>query len=86
MRCFAVFNAPMAAPPTTTEPPVMSAQVGNHLLDIHAVANLLACSTRTINRLVGTGAMPRPFRIGAGLMRWSRQQLDEWITNGCRPT
>lgn len=46
------------------------------------VAELLGCSTRTVRRWVGTGAMPEPVRIG-GLIRWPRRTVEAWIAAGC---
>jgi excisionase family DNA binding protein len=54
------------------------------LLDVKAVAQLLACSQRHIYRLADAGRMPPPRRLGA-LVRWSRQELEDWISKGCRP-
>jgi excisionase family DNA binding protein len=52
------------------------------LLDVKAVAALLACSTRTCYRLADGGLMPRPRKLGA-LVRWSKADLDQWIAAGC---
>ena len=54
------------------------------LLIVHAVAELLACSTRQVRRLVDAGKMPRPLKIG-GMIRWRRQELDDWLAAGCPP-
>ncbi len=58
--------------------PVESAE----LLDMHAVAGLLACSKRHVFRLADAGRMPRAIRIGR-LVRWRRADLQEWINAGC---
>ena len=52
------------------------------MLDVRAVALLLACSPRHVYRLADAGRMPRPIRLGA-LVRWRRCDLDEWIRLGC---
>lgn len=52
------------------------------LLDIHSVAKLLVCSPRHARRLADTGRMPRPVKLGA-LVRWSRQEIEDWIAQGC---
>ncbi|MBI1367094.1 MAG: helix-turn-helix domain-containing protein [Planctomycetes bacterium] len=46
------------------------------------VAAMLACSTKTVYRMVDRGAIPRPVRLG-GMLRWHRAQLDRWIAEGC---
>jgi excisionase family DNA binding protein len=68
----------MKRPTTPTEEPPA-------LLDVAAVATLLGgCSTRHVRRLAKKGMMPTPKRLGT-LVRWSRSELDAWITNGCQP-
>jgi excisionase family DNA binding protein len=52
------------------------------LLDVRAVARELGCSVRHVYRLVESGAMPRPIRLGS-LVRFNRQNLVEWISRGC---
>jgi excisionase family DNA binding protein len=52
------------------------------LLNVHSVAKLLACSPRHARRLADTGRMPRPVKLGA-LVRWSRQEIEDWIAQGC---
>jgi len=54
------------------------------LLDVQQVAELLNCSVRHVYRLVDSGKMPRPVRLGT-LCRWSREELDDWIAAGCKP-
>ena len=52
------------------------------LLDVKAVAALLQCSPRHVLRLAVAGLMPAPRKLGA-LSRWSRQELMDWIAQGC---
>lgn len=52
------------------------------LLDVHAVAQLLSCSTRHVYRLADSGQMPRPRKLGA-LVRWDREELEKWLSDGC---
>jgi excisionase family DNA binding protein len=54
------------------------------MLDVQAVAALLACSTRHVYRLVDAGRMPRPVKLGA-LVRWNRQSVMKWLAEGCPP-
>jgi len=52
------------------------------LIDVHAVASMLACSTRHVYRLCDAGRMPQPVRLGA-LVRWDRSVIKAWIADGC---
>lgn len=52
------------------------------LLDKRAVAAMLGCSSRHVDRLADTGRMPPPVRIGV-LVRWRRSDLDAWLSAGC---
>ena len=70
----------MIVTPMPPDPAPSAAQ----LLDVRAVAQLLACSPRHVYRLADAGRMPPPVRIGH-LVRWSRGRLEAWIEGGCRP-
>lgn len=52
------------------------------LLDVQAVAAMLGCSARHIYRLSDAGKMPAPVRLGS-LVRWNRDALESWISEGC---
>lgn len=52
------------------------------LIDGKEVARLLDVSPRTIWRLKDSGKMPRPIRLG-NLVRWSYDEIKEWIELGC---
>lgn len=52
------------------------------MLTVHDAAALLACSPRTVYRLVDTGRIPRPIRLG-GMIRWPREPFERWIADGC---
>ena len=52
------------------------------MLTVTGVATLLACSPRTIYRLVDNGRMPPPVRLGS-LVRWRREAISAWIAAGC---
>lgn len=54
------------------------------LLDIRAVARLLGCSKRHIERMSQDGRMPSPKKLGV-LVRFSRTELLAWIADGCKP-
>lgn len=66
-------------PTSTISPPGAEAAA---LLDVRAVAVLLGCSPRHVYRLADAGRMPPPVRLGA-LVRWRRQDLDQWLAAGC---
>lgn len=57
---------------------------GPVMLDVAAVAAILACSRRHIYRMADAGRMPAPVRLGA-LVRWERDALRKWIADGCPP-
>lgn len=59
-------------------------QKSPQLLDVAAVAKMLSCSTRHVYRLVDSGKMPAPKRLGR-LVRWEQGELQEWIADGCQP-
>jgi prophage regulatory protein len=52
------------------------------LLEKRQVARLIGCSVRQVSRLVASGRMPPPVRLG-GLVRWSRTVVEAWIAEGC---
>ena len=52
------------------------------MLTVTGVADMLACSPRSIYRLADAGRIPPPVRIG-GLVRWPRAVLEKWIAEGC---
>ena len=52
------------------------------LIDAEELARMLDVSTRTIWRLLSTGKMVQPIRIG-GSVRWRLDEVRVWINNGC---
>ena len=64
------------------EPGTRRAPAPTVMLTAADVADMLACSTKTIYRLVDRGAIPRPVRLG-GMLRWHRPRLEQWIADGC---
>jgi excisionase family DNA binding protein len=64
--------------PAVASPPAEEVR----LLDVHAVAQFLSCSTRHVYRLADSGRMPRPRRLGV-LVRWDRLELEKWLAGGC---
>src|SRR5262249_6730707 len=67
---------------TATLPPADAPAAA--LLDVRAVAQLLACSPRHVYRLADAAKMPSPVRLGS-LVRWRREALEQWIKDGCHP-
>lgn len=54
------------------------------LIEIEAVAEMLAISVRTVRRLADAGRMPLPLRIpGLRVLRWRRVDIERFIANGC---
>jgi excisionase family DNA binding protein len=66
----------------TLNPPVAADSPA--LCDVRSVAALLQCSPRHVYRLSDAGRMPPPLKLGA-LVRWRRQDLDNWLAGGCKP-
>lgn len=54
------------------------------LVDVNFVARLISMSTRTVWRLVSSGKLLPPIRIG-GAARWPLEQIKRWIEQGCPP-
>ncbi len=54
------------------------------LLSVCQVAAMMQISKRTVWRLLSSGELIAPIRIG-GNTRWSRNDLENWIAEGCPP-
>lgn len=54
------------------------------LISAEKVAELLGISKRTLWRLLSAGRLPEPIRLGS-VVRWKRDELQEWIEEGCPP-
>ncbi len=52
------------------------------LIAADQLAAMLDISTRTVWRLLSTGRMVQPIRIG-GSVRWRLDEVREWIAKGC---
>ena len=63
----------MSDAPSTTQP---------ELLDAQAVAQLLACSVRHVERMNSAGKLPQALHVGR-LRRWRRGELLDWVSEGC---
>ena len=62
---------------------VMEQQNPAPTLDVKEVARLLGCTERTIWRHEGKGLIPEARRIG-GVVRWDRDELENWLANASR--
>lgn len=63
---------------------------GNHhdpmkLITISELADLLRISERSVWRLVSSGQMLKPLRIG-GSVRWRLADVHRWLQDGCPPS
>ena len=52
------------------------------LIGVDALAELLNVSPSTVRRLVDSGKMPQPIRLGKAV-RWQRVEIENWIREGC---
>lgn len=52
------------------------------LIAADQLATMLDVSTRTVWRLLSTGRIVQPIRIG-GSVRWRLDEVREWIAKGC---
>jgi excisionase family DNA binding protein len=46
------------------------------------LAEMLDCSKRTVYRLIQSGKIPKPVKIGT-LKRWIRSDIEKWTRDGC---
>lgn len=54
------------------------------LVDVDWLESFCRSSKRHIYRLVDSGRMPAPIKLGR-LNRWRRTEIEQWIANGCKP-
>lgn len=54
------------------------------MLTVEGTRKLLNCSCRHVRRLVDSGKMPAPIKLGR-ISRWPAQVIDEWIAGGWKP-
>jgi predicted DNA-binding transcriptional regulator AlpA len=52
------------------------------LLSVNDVGDLVGRSSRTIERWVKDGILPRPLMVN-GRSNWRRSSIDEWLQAGC---
>ena len=51
------------------------------LINVKEVANKLGVSTRTVYRMVDTGYLPSPIKLGSRSQRWVEHEVDEHLMN-----
>ena len=51
------------------------------LLDVRTVAKLLSVHQRTVWRLVASGELPQPIRLGTKTVRWRLSDLEEYLAH-----
>ena len=49
------------------------------VLTVADVAAKLQISERTVFRWKDAGKLPQPMRLGGWLLRWDREQFEEWL-------
>jgi excisionase family DNA binding protein len=52
------------------------------LLSTNQVAVALGCSVRHVRRLIDSGQMPKPIKLGS-LLRWRKADIERWVEGGC---
>ena len=50
------------------------------LLTVEEVARILCVSKRTIWRLVASGELPPPVKVGKRLRRWRLQDIEDFVS------
>lgn len=55
------------------------------LINASDLAEMLGISERTIWRLIASGKLIQPIRIGKSV-RWRLEQVNQWIESGCPTT
>lgn len=53
------------------------------LVDAPTAARILGIGHRTFERLVSTGRVPRPLRLGRRRLWRLQPDLAEWVSDGC---
>lgn len=66
----------MAEPATTPDDPRLRRLA---LVDLATLSRLMACSGRTITRMVAVGDFPRPIRFGRRNVRWKLREVENYI-------
>ena len=53
------------------------------LLDGLQAAMLIGVSRATFWKLHSTGRVPTPVRLGGRVVRWRKDELEDWVRAGC---
>jgi len=53
------------------------------LLTVSDIAELMRVSTRTVHRYRSEGLLCEPILLGGRTPRWRREDITNWIANGC---
>jgi excisionase family DNA binding protein len=73
-----------ATPSAEKEIATVAGRPERRLGNVHAVADRLGCSWRTVYRHADTGKIPKGVKVG-GMRRWDLSQIDAFIASGCKP-
>jgi len=68
----------------TRQPTPSATPEAKGLVDLKAVARLLALSQRTVWGLAAGGKMPKPVRFGRSV-RWPQEEILAWVNARCPP-
>ncbi len=87
MTVLAIHKSALADPPKTASTPAPSTDP--LLVSRRGLAQMLAVSVPTIDRMRAAGKLPRGIKIG-GSLRYDRREIEKWLrhrrTDGTLPT
>ncbi len=55
----------------------------SRLMTVDELAERLNCSRRTARNMAERGDAPPPISLGPKLLRWDREVVERWISDGC---
>lgn len=55
----------------------------SRLMTLDEFAERLGCARRTARRMAENGYAPPPITLGPRLLRWDREIVERWISDGC---
>lgn len=79
-------HGPDAKHNTDTRQNGLPSRSQGEFLDVKALAEILGFSVRTIWRYADNGTIPPPVLVGSWSVRWRRDAIEKWISQGCRGT
>ena len=53
------------------------------LIDSLELSKHLGVSQQTVKRWSRNGVMPKGRRVGPRLLKWNRQEIENWLEEGC---